>query len=134
MAKEDLDLGVSPDVAELLRAKRNNPGGKTAGGRTIPLSGNAELYQKDDGTITLRKKTSVMPSLPQQSAIRECANTLEEVHDEEAETEEEKKGYKHLWGEDAIYNFMNYCMQEKGFEGEKEVNKEAIPEPLQKAV
>ncbi|HHF57879.1 MAG TPA: hypothetical protein ENL41_00460 [candidate division WOR-3 bacterium] len=93
-----IEASVSPPLEDLVAARASN---RTPRHRTLPLIGNAEFYMRE-GKLVLRKKTSRMPSLPQQQAIRYCAS--------------QAKG-KDFKSRAEVYEFFDKCMAEQGFPG-----------------
>ncbi|RLF96850.1 hypothetical protein DRN52_01685 [Thermococci archaeon] len=93
-----IEAFVSPPLEDLVSARASN---RTPRHRVLPLTGNAEFYMRE-GKLVLRKKTSRIPRLPQQEAIRYCASQL--------------KG-KTFASRAEVYEFLDKCMAERGFPG-----------------
>jgi len=98
---------VDVPIMDLLILRSNN---KTSKARTVPIGRDAEMYYKPtEGKAVLRKKSSRIPSLPQQAALAGCAELMKEA---------EKKDL--IKSRSDVYAFMDYCMFKKGYKGKVE--------------
>ena len=89
---------VTLPLGELLSARASN---RSSRARTLPVGGNAEFYLKE-GKPVLRRKSSAVPTLPQQTALAVCASRI--------------KG-KEFASRVELYKELDKCMAEQGFEG-----------------